>query len=180
MKYKVKNIANKIDLEPFTSFATNLPSIRKLVPDLSTNPEVVEKTKNYYNQHNNCNYIAFADQTDVKHLPWQTFDKVFSLDKKSFCFINQPPGMFTNPHYDSFIGYCQKNSIDQQQATKVKRYIVFLEDWEWGQSFCFPEHTFTNWQKGDVITWPYLTWHSTANAGFKNRLVITVTGIENG
>tara|TARA_E500000318_G_scaffold110777_1_gene127179 strand:+ start:49 stop:591 length:543 start_codon:yes stop_codon:yes gene_type:complete len=180
MKYKVKNIADKINLEPFYIFAKNLSSIRTLKPDLSTNPDVIKITKNYYNEHNNCNYIAFADEKDVKHLPWAEFDSVFNLEKKSFCFINQPPGMFTNPHYDSFFGYCQKNKINDQKASKVERYVVFLNNWQWGQSFCFPDHTFTNWRLGDVLTWPYLTWHSTANAGIENRLIITVTGVKSG
>ena len=69
MKYKVKNIADKINLEPFYIFAKNLSSIRTLKPDLSTNPDVIKITKNYYNEHNNCNYIAFADEKDVKHFP---------------------------------------------------------------------------------------------------------------
>jgi len=177
MDYKIHNIIDKIDLIPFQSFAYALPQIRKLVPDLPLDPEVVALTKDFYNDTNNCNYIAFADQDDVKSLPWNLFDEVFDLRNKSFCIINQPPGQYVNPHFDSYLGYCKKNNVPFEKANLIQRHIIFLDDWQWGQSFCFPNSTLTGWNLGDVVSWPYKTWHSTANAGLKNRIVVTITGI---
>src|SRR5210317_1852363 len=97
--FVVSNITNKIDLSVFKGFVYNLPNIRKLSADLSNNQEVIKVTKNFYNATNCCNYVAFSDEKDVEHLPWHQFDSVFALEKKSFCCINQPAGMFTSPHY---------------------------------------------------------------------------------
>ena len=173
----ISNISDKVDIGEFTDFAYELPSIRKLAPDLPLDPEVTKVTEKYFNTQNNCNFIAFADQDDVPLLPWHIFDDIFDLNYKSFCIINQPPGQYINPHFDTYIGYCERNGVSTEHADQIQRHIIFLDDWHWGEMFCFPNNTFTDWKKGDVISWPYKTWHSTANAGLKNRVVLTITGV---
>jgi hypothetical protein len=175
----IVNISHLINLDEFTNFCENIPKIKNLKSDLSPNAETFNKTKVYYNEHNSQNYLIFDDEPEAKHLPWNKFDTIFEEKNLSFCFINQPPGQFTSPHYDSFIGYCKFKNIPESMASKIKRYVIFLKDWKFGQVFCFENQTISNWKKGDMIAWPYMQIHSTSNAGYENRLVLTITGIKN-
>jgi hypothetical protein len=175
--YTVINISDKIDLRPIRDFAITLPQIRKSVPDLPADPEQREIQSKYYNDNNSNKFLAFGDDEDVKHL-FKDFHKAIDLEMLSYCLIYQRPGTFTGPHYDSFFGYCDRFGIDRKHAPHIQRHVVFLDEWKWGQIFCFPTSVYANWRMGDMITWPYKTTHSTATAGLAARTALTVTGID--
>lgn len=98
------------------------------------------------------------------------------------------PGQMTMEHLDD----CESNYVDQEDLTEqeiqryradcyyVKRFLIMLEDWKPGQGIMFGKDVFTDWKKGDTITWDWINdVHSTFNTGFWARSLIRITGLSN-
>ena len=92
----------------------------------------------------------------------------------------QTPGNIVAEHVDLNRAFSTKSvqtGIDKQVKVKnIKKYIVFLEDWAHGQVIMIGRHAYTNWCKGDVISFLWFMPHSTANAGLKPRPILFITG----
>lgn len=90
----------------------------------------------------------------------------------------QPPGSISPLHIDSI----KSLNRDRQCLYKVNqdpdyiRYMVFLEDWQWGQVWQFGTE-FVKWKSGDVFYWRLNDVpHATANAGYHTRFSFLVKG----
>lgn len=59
----------------------------------------------------------------------------------------------------------------------IRRVIIALEDWEFGQCLMFGADVWKQWQAGDVIYWPYGVPHCGANMGFIPRISASITGL---
>lgn len=67
---------------------------------------------------------------------------------------------------------------DKVKVKNIRKYIVYLEDWAHGQVFMLGRQACTNWQKGDIISFPWFMPHSTANAGLVDRPLMFISGVE--
>ena len=94
----------------------------------------------------------------------------------------QHPGNIVLEHVDTNRPFSTKlveTGIDKQVKVKnIKKYLVFLEDWAHGQVIMTGRHAYTDWRKGDVISFPWFMPHSTANAGLKPRPILFITGLK--
>ena len=94
----------------------------------------------------------------------------------------QHPGNIVVEHVDLnrvFSTKLVETGIDKLVKVKnIKKYIVFLEDWAHGQVIMAGRHAYTDWRKGDVISFPWFMPHSTANAGLKPRPILFITGVK--
>lgn len=94
----------------------------------------------------------------------------------------QMPGAVVGQHTDLNRGLSNilvNKGIDHKVKLKnIRKYIVYLDDWAHGQVFMSGRHAFTNWHKGDVMSFPWYMPHSTANAGFKPRPILFIAGVE--
>lgn len=62
-------------------------------------------------------------------------------------------------------------------SAPVQRVFVALTDWQPGWMFQFGVDHWTNWKKGDVVTFDWRNVpHATANAGFSPRPILKITG----
>lgn len=58
------------------------------------------------------------------------------------------------------------------------RFLIMMEDWEWGQGMMFNDQTFTHWRAGDVVYWDWTNVaHSTFNTSYLPRGLIRITGL---
>lgn len=105
------------------------------------------------------------------------------------------PGQLTLEHLDDLdLGYFNPveddlasitfSEIEKQRFKKdpyyARRFLIMLDDWKPGQGIMFGTEVFTNWKKGDTVTWDWVNdVHSTFNTGFWPRPLIRVTGIIN-
>lgn len=99
----------------------------------------------------------------------------------------QFPGEVTAWHTDifapaqEFLPDFVKNVPDEQigQDLGIRRIIVALEDWRWGQSMMFGTSVWHQWQAGDIVYWNYGMPHCAANAGYEPRVFVSITGLAN-
>ena len=82
----------------------------------------------------------------------------------------QHPGSVVTRHNDDF-------SLKSKPEEKIVRFLVFLEDWESGQTMTFGNTVVDYWEKGQVIYSDYEKIpHSTSNASWKSRSILQLTG----
>ena len=78
-------------------------------------------------------------------------------------------------HQDLYKKYTELFDLAGQQH-RIRRAIVFLEDWKSGHYFEGLGQPLTNWCAGTVIEWPYDTPHMAANIGLEPRYTLQITG----
>jgi hypothetical protein len=78
-------------------------------------------------------------------------------------------------HGDLYVKYIQLYNL-QGQEHRIRRAIVFLEDWASGHYFEGMGIPMTQWTAGTVIEWPYNTPHMAANIGLTPRYTLQITG----
>ena len=79
-------------------------------------------------------------------------------------------------HQDHYTKYQQVANITDPQ--KIRRAIVFLEDWASGHYFEVDGNPILNWRAGDYVIWEYDTPHFAGNFGITPRYTVQITGFE--
>lgn len=59
----------------------------------------------------------------------------------------------------------------------IRRILIALDNWDWGQILVFGKTPWINWNAGDVIFWEYGVPHGAANMGYKPRISVSITGL---
>lgn len=78
-------------------------------------------------------------------------------------------------HSDRYAKYTELFDLQQQQH-RIKRAIVFLEDWRPGHYAEYLGEPLVKWTAGTVIEWSYDTPHMAANLGLEPRYTLQITG----
>ncbi len=84
-------------------------------------------------------------------------------------------GTILPTHSDLYLRYIDVFKL-QGQEHKIRRAIVFLEDWRPGHYFEGADCPKINWRAGDVVEWAYDTPHMAANMGLDPRYTLQITG----
>ena len=84
-------------------------------------------------------------------------------------------GTILPTHSDLYLRYIDIFKL-QGQEQKIRRAIVFLEDWRPGHYFEGADQPTVNWRAGDVIEWAYDAPHMAANLGPDPRYTLQITG----
>lgn len=84
-------------------------------------------------------------------------------------------GTILPTHSDLYLRYVDVFKL-QGQEHKIRRAIVFLEDWRPGHYFEGNSRPTVNWHAGDVIEWAYDAPHMAANLGLDPRYTLQITG----
>lgn len=78
-------------------------------------------------------------------------------------------------HSDLYVRYVKLHNL-QGQEQRIRRAIVFLEDWKPGHYSEINGTGLVNWNSGDVLEWDYDTPHAAANIGLDDRYTLQITG----
>jgi hypothetical protein len=78
-------------------------------------------------------------------------------------------------HSDLYLKYVTIHNL-QGQEQRIRRAIVFLEDWRPGHYSEVNGEGIVNWSAGDVIEWAYDLPHAAANIGLEDRYTLQITG----
>jgi hypothetical protein len=78
-------------------------------------------------------------------------------------------------HSDLYVRYIDLFGLAGQEH-RIRRAVVFLEDWQSGHYFEGAEKPVVNWQAGDVVEWIYDLPHMAANVGLDPRYTLQITG----
>jgi len=77
------------------------------------------------------------------------------------------------PHIDHFNRYRELFCKDK---TKIRRVVVFLEDWSPGHYFEIDKRGVVNWKAGQWSMWSPETEHAASNIGVEPRYTLQITG----
>jgi len=84
-------------------------------------------------------------------------------------------GTILPTHSDLYLRYVDLFNL-QGQEQRIRRAIVFLEDWKPGHYFEGNNDARVDWRAGDVVEWVYDTPHMAANVGLTARYTLQITG----
>ena len=133
-----------------------------------------------YTEHNTQKYQLFNDD----NIPQVFYDMAekSGLENYSVALFKQNPGQ-TNPwHFDTYQGVVNKYKkqgieLSDKDIKNIKRYLVVLEDWDWGHFLQIGNNVLSQWKAGDIFTWDYGMYHTTGNAGLTPKLTAHITGL---
>ena len=78
-------------------------------------------------------------------------------------------------HQDLYLRYIQLFQL-QGQEHRIRRAVIFLENWKPGHYAEYNDIPKVNWQAGDVVEWQYDLPHMAANLGIEPRYTLQITG----
>jgi hypothetical protein len=84
-------------------------------------------------------------------------------------------GTILPTHKDLYLRYVDLFKLNGQEH-RIRRAIVFLEDWKPGHYAEYHNTAKVNWKAGDVVEWCYDTPHMAANMGLEPRYTLQITG----
>jgi hypothetical protein len=78
-------------------------------------------------------------------------------------------------HGDLYVKYIKLYNLAGSEQ-RIRRAVVFLEDWKPGHYSEINGVGMVNWPAGTVIEWDYDTPHAAANIGLEPRYTLQITG----
>jgi hypothetical protein len=78
-------------------------------------------------------------------------------------------------HSDLYVKYIKIHNL-QGKEHRIRRAVIFLEDWKPGHYSEINGQGVVNWCAGDVLEWEYDTPHAAANIGIEDRYTLQITG----
>jgi len=143
----------------------------------------LEDADNYAGQPDAEMFDAYRFNDDYKFPTFRRVAEWFELNKKkeqTWKFHDQKPNQQLMYHIDNLPGEPRPsriNSPDFKYAKDKVRFLVFLQHWEPGQIVQFGNYVYTQWKKGECVTWEWSTLpHATWNGSWTKRPVLQITG----
>tara|TARA_B100000497_G_C7684271_1_gene414401 strand:- start:1533 stop:2201 length:669 start_codon:yes stop_codon:yes gene_type:complete len=143
------------------------------------NKEAAEIMEGY---HNDLTRAGFNEHNtggrQTRNLPnfFNVMAEASGLWNPQIMMLEQRPGKFIPWHRDSYNNY-RRNFAKVSDDTEVIRYLVQLNDWQWGHYVSVGNDVIHQYKMGDIHCWPEGIYHSTANAGYWPRYSLTITGV---
>ena len=78
-------------------------------------------------------------------------------------------------HSDLYVRYIDLFGLAGQEH-RIRRAVIFLEDWHSGHYLEAMDQPMIKWRAGDVVEWVYDTPHMAANMGSTPRYTLQITG----
>jgi hypothetical protein len=99
------------------------------------------------------------------------------LPLKHFCwsFYRMRPGDVLPAHSDTYQAF--RRLYDLAPQARIRRYVIFLEDWQSGHYFEIDGVPVTQWVAGDAVLWHDGVVHAAANLGSTHRYTLQITGV---
>ena len=144
---------------------------------------------NDYNEFN-TQYYKMKDKDLAEHFE-PLWDMMDMKDQNMSLFV-QMPGHTIPVHADVYSSFIRLNpdtfkdgkitADDWEQAdawsdfSKMRRYTLFVNDWDWGQFYQQGNNCLSQWKAGDLWQIPMGLVHSSANAGINPKLTFHWSG----
>ena len=131
-------------------------------------PDLLAEENDLINAGMSKDSVIFRKHFDFEGI-WAKLIESFGMTDTKQAFHIQYPGEMLNLHID-------KQYEMNEDANKVARFFIFLEDWKPGQ-FMQMGTSFLQWRRGDVVWFDWRNMpHASANAGWEPRCLIQLTG----
>lgn len=142
------------------------------------NKEAAEIMEGY---HNDLTRAGFTPHNTGGRQTWNVCDtfrrmgELSGLKNPQIMFLEQPPGRSIPWHRDSYNNY-RRNFAKVSDDTEVIRYLVQLNDWNWGHYVLIGNTPIHQYRIGDIHCWREGVYHATGNVGYWPRYCLTITG----
>lgn len=115
-----------------------------------------------------------STQTVWNHRIIRQFEK-YGWKGVGTSYYRMKTGTVMPTHSDLYTTYVRIHKLVGQEH-RIRRAIVFLEDWKPGHYSEVNGEGIVNWSAGDVIEWEYDLPHAAANIGVEDRYTLQITG----
>jgi len=135
--------------------------------------EIGYKPENYFIEFINDKFLELEKSLSEK----------YNISHYHACTIYLEPGQCMPVHDDTY-AYLQKYmkndfpDVKYDVVKNIKRYLVFLTDWEWGQCLGAGNTISHQWNVGDIYTWKHKMLHWSSNASMKPMVCFEITGLK--
>jgi len=135
--------------------------------------EIGFNENHYFYEFNDERFLSIVNKLKNDH----------GISYEHYCSIIVPPGQCMPAHGDTY-GYLQRymkrdySYVEYDLAKNACRYLVFLSDWSWGQSFGAGNAITHQWSVGDVYQWDHRLIHWCSNSGFDPFIFFEITGLQ--
>ena len=144
------------------------------------NKEAAEIMEGYHNDLTRAGYTSHntggRQSRENLHHVMHLMAERSGLWNPQIMFLEQPPGKFVPWHRDSYNNY-RRNHAKVSDDTEVIRYLVQLNDWQWGHYVSVGNDVIHQYSLGDIHCWKEGIYHCTGNAGLWPRYCLTITGV---
>jgi hypothetical protein len=113
-------------------------------------------------------------QPSWNHLFVKTFEAQGWQDV-STSYYRMSTGTILPTHQDLYLRYIDVFKLHGQEQ-RIRRAVVFLEDWQPGHYAEYLDRPYTSWRAGDIVEWTYDMSHMAANMGPTPRYTLQITG----
>jgi hypothetical protein len=128
---------------------------------------------NGFNEHN-TQYFKVKDKELEKH--FEPLDKMFNMSGQNMSLFVQLPGQTIPSHADTYSTYKRNNPAGWGNYKTLQRYMIFVNDWDWGQFFHMGNHVLQPWTAGDLWQIPVGVYHGSANCGINPKITFHWSG----
>jgi len=128
---------------------------------------------NPVNQHN-TQYFKFANE-DLDEWQAPMLELFPELKHVGVSLFVQPPGHCIPSHVDTYSSFKRRTGISGEY-TNLRRYMIFVSDWDWGHFFHWGNHCLNQWKAGDFWDLRGGVYHGSANAGVTPKITIHWSG----
>ena len=142
------------------------------------NEEAKQIMEGYHNDLTNAGFTTHnTGGRQTRNLPnfFTVMAQASGLWNPQIMFLEQPPGKCIPWHRDSYNNY-RRNFAKVDDDTEVIRYLVQLNDWNWGHYVLVGNDVIHQYKIGDIHCWPEGIYHATGNVGYWPRYCLTITG----
>jgi hypothetical protein len=193
----VKNVANEFDWESLAKWCITKANEHRVpekywwydyendkiwhATDDATDAPIREQAllalKNNYHDVGNSQYYKFAN-SDFEHWeePLRELFPEFKKDKLGVSLFIQPPGHTMYSHVDTFSSFIRRTGDEKANYKTLRRYMVFVRDWDWGHFFHMGNACLNQWKAGDLWDITPGKYHGSANCGMSPKLTIHWSG----
>jgi len=168
-----------------TNVDVNMEAVEELIN--TKEPEIrnysVTKKSGVYNNTGyvdeamtSIQYTATLDQT-IEILGLDTLENKFRFDITTIvgAVKSRRPGSGSPLHIDRYTNLVRYN-VKDSVADTTGRWIIHLQDWNWGEFCQVDNRIMVGWQAGDSYQVPTGVPHLAVNYGIRNRNFLSVTG----
>lgn len=103
------------------------------------------------------------------------FENLFNLKNQTYLFYKMTTLEIMPEHQDHYNTYIR---LFNPNIDRIRRVLVFLEDWKPGHYLEVDGKAFVDWRRGDYVKWHNYVPHAAANIGIEDRYTLQITGEE--
>ena len=149
--------------------------------DNVNNMPIIEQAKlalknNSHNENNSQYFKTANEEFGEFYEPLKEMFPKLKRDKMGISMFVQPPGHTIWSHVDTYSSFIRRTGDDKPDYSKLRRYMVFVRDWDFGHFFHYGNHCFSQWEAGECWDLTPGVIQSSANAGFSPKITIHWSG----